>query len=76
MFGATKLFPWLVDSLGFQGTFWMYGGVMAIEVLYGAASIPENKGESLVKTEDKMLNLAGEAHCNQAVVTDNKPASV
>jgi hypothetical protein len=76
MFGATKLFPRLVDSLGFQGTFWMYGGVMAIEVLYGAVSIPENKGESLVKTEDKMLNLAGEAHCNQAVVTDKTPAPV
>jgi len=54
MFGATKLYPYFVDYLGFHGTFWMYGGVMLIEVLYGALSIPENKGQSLVKTEDKM----------------------
>ena len=31
---------------------------MAFQVLYGSFSIPENKGESLVKTEDKMLNIA------------------
>merc|ERR1719483_598934 len=54
MFGATKLYPYFVDGLGFYGTFWMYGGVMLIDVLYGALSIPENKGQSLVKTEDKM----------------------
>ena len=54
MFGATKLYPLLVDSLGFYGTFWMYGLVMLVEVVYGAISIPENKGQSLVKTEDKM----------------------
>ena len=30
--------------------------VMCIEVVYGAISIPENKGQSLVKTEDKMIN--------------------
>ena len=76
MFGATKLFPWLVDTLGFQGTFWMYGGVMAIEVLYGAVSIPENKGESLVKTEDKMLEVAAEDHCKQGNVVDTKTPSV
>eukprot|EP00092_Neocalanus_flemingeri_P030885 GFUD01033541.1.p1 GENE.GFUD01033541.1~~GFUD01033541.1.p1 ORF type:complete len:513 (+),score=81.63 GFUD01033541.1:247-1785(+) len=56
MFGATKLYPYFVDGLGFHGTFWMYGGVMLIEVVYGALSIPENKGQSLVKTEDKMIS--------------------
>ena len=56
MFGATKLYPFFVDALGFHGTFWMYGIVMCIEVIYGAISIPENKGESLIKTEDKMLD--------------------
>ena len=34
----------------------MYSCVMCTEVIYGALSIPENKGESLVKTEDKMIN--------------------
>ena len=40
---------------GFHGTFWLYGLVMVVEVLYGAISLPENKGQSLVKTEDKMI---------------------
>ena len=34
----------------------MYGCVMCVEVIYAAVSIPENKGQSLVKTEDKMIN--------------------
>ena len=58
MFGATKLYPWFLHNLSFSGTFWMYAGVMAFQVVYGGLSIPENKGQSLVKTEDKMLNIA------------------
>jgi len=56
MFGSTKLFPWFVETLGFYGTFWMYGAIMIVEVIYAAISIPENKGQSLVKTEDKMIS--------------------
>ena len=55
MFGATKLYPYFVDIFGFHGTFWLYGLVMVVEVVYGAISLPENKGQSLVKTEDKMI---------------------
>ena len=29
--------------------------MMVVEVVYGAISLPENKGQSLVKTEDKMI---------------------
>ena len=54
MFGSTKLYPYFVGSLGFHGTFWLYGAVMFLEVIYGALSIPENKGQSLSKTEEKM----------------------
>ena len=49
------MYPFFMDTLGFHGTFWMYGAVMFLEVVYGAFSIPENKGESLVATEDKMV---------------------
>ena len=56
MFGATKLYPYFVDILGFHGTFWLYGLVMVVEVVYGAISLPENKGQSLVKTEEKMVS--------------------
>ena len=55
MFGAIKLYPFFLDNLGFYGTFWSYGGVMTVLVMYGALSLPENKGQSLVKTEDKMI---------------------
>ena len=55
MFGAIKLYPFFLDLLGFYGTFWSYGVVMAVLVIYGAWSLPENKGQSLVKTEDKMI---------------------
>jgi hypothetical protein len=54
-FGATKLFPVYLSNLGLHGTFWIYSGVMLLEIIYAAVSIPENKGESLVKTEDKMV---------------------
>ena len=54
MFGATKLYPWFVHVFGFHGTFWMYSLVMLLEVVYAAISIPENRGESLVATEEKM----------------------
>ena len=60
MFGATKLYPYFVDWMGFHGTFWMYGCVMVVEVIYGAISLPENKGQSLVKTEAKMTNIEQE----------------
>ena len=56
IFGSTKLFPHFVDIFGFSGTFWMFSCVMSIEVIYAALSIPENRGESLVRTEDKMIN--------------------
>merc|ERR1719469_2383 len=53
MFGSTKLFPTLQANMGFHGTFWLYGAVMAFSTVFGAFSIPENRGQSLVKTEDK-----------------------
>ena len=50
MFGATKLYPYFLDILGFYGTFWMYGGVMFIEVIYGALSINKVNSGFLVQT--------------------------
>ena len=55
MFGAIKFYPFFLDLMGFYGTFWCYGGVMTLLVIYGAVSLPENKGQSLVRTEDKMI---------------------
>ena len=83
MLAVTKLFPVLLDNLGFPATFWFYSAVMVLEVLarpaictfiyifnfhdlyvkvlYAAVSIPENRGESLVKTEDKLAGLVNKA---------------
>merc|ERR1712198_54246 len=52
LFAATKLYPFFVDNLGLHGTFWLYAGVMVVDIIYGAFTIPENKGKSLVETEE------------------------
>jgi len=57
-FGSTKLYPYFLHSLTFAGTFWLFAGVIFFLIIYGAISIPENKGQSLVKTEDKMIGVA------------------
>ena len=51
MFGATKLYPQFLSLLGRPATFWLYGAVMVVEIVYAAITIPENRGESLVRTE-------------------------
>merc|ERR1711892_39207 len=71
-FGATKLYPYFLDQMGFAATFWLYAGVMLVLIIYAAFSIPENKGESLVKTEDKMAGVGKETenHRNAAFEED------
>ena len=56
-FSSTKLFPVFLDKIGFSGTFIVYAGIMLALIIYGTFSIPENKGESLAKTEDKMVSV-------------------
>ena len=52
-FGGTKLFPEMLSAMRFSGTFWFYSGVLLVVTVFSALVIPENKGESLVRTEDK-----------------------
>ena len=66
MFGATKLYPFFLDNLGFHGTFWLYGAVMGLEIIFGFISIPENKGDSLVITEDKMISTVNKKCSNNS----------
>ena len=71
-FGATKLFPILQENMGFHGTFWLYGSVMASCTVFGAFSIPENRGQSLVKTEDKFqINKALAFAVNEAFAVND-----
>ena len=46
------LFPVYLRTLGFHGTFWLYGAVTLCVGLYGVWRIPESKGKSLVKLEE------------------------
>ena len=43
---------------------------MFIEVIYGALSIPENKGQSLVKTEDKMISMEEKKKVDTKIYND------
>jgi len=44
-----KVFPSLLSLLGFHGTFWLYSSVGFVMAGYGWATIPDNRGLSLVQ---------------------------
>ena len=47
------LFPVMLDHLGFGGSFYFFSVAMVVVAVYGFVVLPENKGQSLVATEDK-----------------------
>ena len=52
------MYPIFLDNFNFHGTFWLYGSVMAVVVVYGGIVIQENKGEHMVKVKTvKKINL-------------------
>jgi len=55
-------FPILRDTLGPAGTFWIYGGICFVGILYIQKNIPETKGKSLEELE---VELLGEHHPDQ-----------
>ena len=50
-----KTYPWLLGAIGFHGTFWLYSAMCLLMTVYGWWVIPDNRGLSLVKIEDRML---------------------
>ena len=50
-----KVYPNLLSLLGFHGTFWVYSMVGLGMAVYGWWVIPDNRGLSLVKIEDRIL---------------------
>merc|ERR1712032_724338 len=66
-FVSTKIFPVLLAGIGLDGSFWIFSGVMLVGIVYAAFSIPENRNQSLVKTEEKMIGgKSGNAQVNEA----------
>lgn len=54
-FGIAKIFPLFLSVLGFEGVFWLFAVILMIIFIYCWIIVPENKGQSLTKTEDKMM---------------------
>ncbi len=48
-----KLYPMMVDTLQFHGTFYLYATVQFLALLWGSYTIPDNRGLSLVRVEEK-----------------------
>ncbi len=48
---AIKLFPDMVDFMGFAGTYYVYTGVSVAMAIWGFVTIPDNRGKTLVQVE-------------------------
>jgi predicted MFS family arabinose efflux permease len=45
------IYPYLIDSFQFHGTFYFYAVIAFITMLWGMFTIPDNRGLSLAKVE-------------------------
>ena len=48
------IYPYLIENLKFFGTFYFYAATSFLALLWGIYSIPDNRGLSLAKVEEKM----------------------
>ncbi|KOS05844.1 MFS transporter [Flavobacterium akiainvivens] len=51
-----QTFPFLNESLGTYGTFWIYGVICALGFLFVWAKLPETKNKSLEQIEEELLS--------------------
>ncbi len=65
-------FPILRDTLGPAVTFWIYGGICLVGILYINKNIPETKGKSLEELEVALLGEHHPDQLNQAIVNTEK----
>jgi hypothetical protein len=54
------LFQVLIANLNFFGTFYLYAGVSFAGLLWGLYQIPDNRGLSLAKVEEKLSAAANQ----------------
>ena len=54
--GTTNIliYQYLIDGLQFFGTFYFYAGISLVALLWGVFNIPDNRGLSLAKVEEKL----------------------
>ena len=56
-FTSVKMFPTLKESLGLDGTCLLYSLISFFVILWGAYTIPDNRGKSLVKVEENITKI-------------------
>ena len=56
---AVKSFPDLKYWIGLDGCCFLYAGFSLFAIFWGAWSIPDNRGKSLVKVEEQFENPVG-----------------
>ena len=47
-----RLYPWMKNQIGFHGACCFYAIMAFLCAFWGAATIPDNRGKSLVKVEE------------------------
>ncbi|XP_030748418.1 facilitated trehalose transporter Tret1-2 homolog isoform X2 [Sitophilus oryzae] len=56
-FIVTKIFLILAQSIGFHFTFWIFGGVVFLALLFTIFFVPETRGQSLADIERKLAGI-------------------
>ena len=56
-FTSVKIFPALKELLGLDGICLLYSSVSFLVILWGAYTIPDNRGKSLVKVEENLAKI-------------------
>ncbi|XP_049826346.1 facilitated trehalose transporter Tret1-like isoform X2 [Aethina tumida] len=56
-FVVTKTFLLIIDGIGQHGTFWLYGTVVAVALVFTIICVPETRGQSLQDIEKKLAGI-------------------
>jgi len=51
LFAAVKSFPFLMENLGFHGSFWFYGGTVGLGSIILYVLLPETRNRTLLQIE-------------------------
>jgi facilitated trehalose transporter len=58
LFATVKSFPFLIENLGFDGSFWFYGSTVAIGSMTLYVILPETRGRTLFEIESRFKRRA------------------
>ncbi|XP_019753552.1 facilitated trehalose transporter Tret1-2 homolog isoform X2 [Dendroctonus ponderosae] len=56
-FIVTKIFLLLADEIGFHFTFWIFGAIVFLSLLFTIFFVPETRGQSLADIERKLAGI-------------------